>query len=121
PDLTLPGAADTRVVELEEPRDPSQRGWFLLARYAETPPRGALSGRQEVVQRIDENLVFTKAYEIEFYDFYELSHSLVPKVIRIPVTAGGNGEDIIDRFKWRVDFSLFWGLYRRQFDEQHVN
>ncbi|MBK7977265.1 MAG: hypothetical protein IPK07_29725 [Deltaproteobacteria bacterium] len=106
------------------PPPPSQptgptHGWFVLARYDGAPPDRSLVTQPRMVHEWDKNYVYSSSYGIGFYDFVPPAHSAVPREIRLR-QADGAGPNILDRFKWRVEISVLWGLYTVRFDEQNV-
>lgn len=116
------GAATAPPPEpVEPPAQPTgpTHGWFALARYDGAPPERSLVTQPRLVHEWDNNYVYSNSYGIGFYDFVPPAHSAVPREIRLR-QADGAGPNILDRFKWRVEISILWGLYTVRFDEQNV-
>ncbi len=117
--VAVPDAADTQVVSIEEPGDGGGRGWFVLARYDAAPPDDTLVQEPRLWHDWAKNSVFSPSYGIGFYDFAPPAHSAVAREIALrPDTE--ISPNLLDRFKWRVEISILWGLYTVRFDEENV-
>lgn len=124
-DMVVPEAAATQLVSVEAPASAGEaassptRGWFVLARYDATPPTDTLATDPRVVHEWANNYVYSAKYSIGFYDFAPPAHSAVPREIRVHEGPDVSA-DLLDRFKWRVEIGILWGLYTVRFDEQNV-
>jgi len=102
----LPGAPRILPIELIDPVDKG-RGWVYLARYEQrTPP--PLCPLPDYVQYDAENEIISSACtHAEYLITEDGLHTTFYKHHSTPPGAGGSGENLVDRLKFRVSLKFF--------------
>lgn len=99
------GARTGIEIELVDPAAPSRKAWAYLYEFPSNPPPRSPVDYLRYEPKADrvECLYYTVGYEKGYTFFSSLSQ---------PVSAGGSGEDFIDRVKLRFTLWFFFNLIR---------
>ena len=119
PRAALPeGATSVDEIEIIDPVD-SRRGWVYLARHAgNPPPRCTLPGY--VRYDADKEIVETSCTRAEYLITKNGLHTTFYKHHSTPPEAGGSGENLVDRLKFRVKLRFLFNLVPVSLDEERL-
>ncbi len=118
PELYPPDRQKGIEIEVIDPVD-NTRGWSYLFVF-ESPPE--LSGRRYttyLLPREGKDVVDTAVFFSE-YPPVELERANIAQSLMVKETAGGSGENILDRMKMRVTFKFLFSYFALHIDEDNV-
>lgn len=102
------GAGPVTGIELEDPVDQGN-GWVYLASYPGEAP--SLSDLPDYVRYDAENEIVSSAFtRAEYLITGKGLHTSFYKHHSTPIGAGGTGENLVDRLKFRVNLRFFFNL-----------
>ncbi len=100
-------------IVITDPQDPEKKSWAYIFSFPNAPP--ARSDEDYVDYDAENDRIIGKYYTVGYEKGYALFTDLI-----YPEESGGNGEDLLDRIKVRMDIQLLGGLVHIKRKESDV-
>lgn len=118
-DAQLPGIDRFVEITLIDPVT-REKGWVYVCYYADNPPQDISPPRMFLKYVDDAFLAGSEFYEIQgFVNTYlgDRYSTVMPQRFLMPVEAGGNGQNMLDRVKFRVQARALFGAVKMNANE----
>jgi hypothetical protein len=115
----LPGAPRVLGVELQDPVD-AGRGWVYLACYDETGPPPVCALPDYVQYDAENEIIASACTRAEYLITGDGLHTTFYLHHSTPPGAGGTGQNLVDRLKFRVQMRFFFDMLPLSLQEERL-